>query len=449
MESAAGIHPDRRTQTAKIDHLQKRGKTMALNKTKKYSDSTNSNGTIALFPVQQKVQQKKIEREKSPTNAPEKLPAKPEVVKLKLDLPASKPSQENRFKEQKKPKNRRSNPKYNKVSHKLPSKRRKKRQELPFFAQLYLYIIRLTIVGVGLGAIAGTILASLERTSSVRVEPEQITEVKPPAPKVSGLTLNRELTSVKDSIEAIAAKYPKMQPRVFFFDLDDGSYIDIEANTATSAASTIKIPVLIAFFQDVDAGKITLDEMLTMNKEAIASGSGSMQYRKPGTKFSALETATKNIVISDNTATNMLIQRLGGAEALNERFLSWGLKNTVINNPLPDLKGTNTTSSYDLVALLAKIERGELLSLRSRDRVFGIMRATRTKTLLPKGLGKGAIIAHKTGDIGTILADAGTIDLPNGKRYLAAVMVKRPHNNYSARTMIQEISRTAYKHFEK
>ena len=76
------------------------------------------------------------------------------------------------------------------------------------------------------------------------------------------------------------------------------------------------------------------------------------------------------------------------------------------------------------------------------------MKKTRTKTLLPKGLGKGAVIAHKTGDIGTILADAGLIDLPNGKRYLAAVMVKRPYNNYSARTMIQEISRTAYKHFD-
>ncbi|MGK7914380.1 MAG: serine hydrolase, partial [Prochloraceae cyanobacterium] len=262
------------------------------------------------------------------------------------------------------------------------------------------------------------------------------------------LILNKELTSLKDKFQALAAKYPQLQSGAFFVDLDNGAYVDVEADSIFSAASTIKIPILVAFFEDVDAGKIHLDEKLTMTPEMIARGSGSMQYRKPGTQFSALETATKMIVISDNTATNMLIARLGGAPAINQRFLDWGMKVTVIRNPLPDLKGTNTTSPKDLANLLARIERGELVSLRSRDRILGIMKRTRTKTLLPRGLDKGAIIAHKTGDIGSILGDAGVVDMPNGKRYIAAVMVKRPHNDYRARTLIQEISKTAYQHFK-
>jgi beta-lactamase class A len=198
----------------------------------------------------------------------------------------------------------------------------------------------------------------------------------------------------------------------------------------------------------VDAGKIRLDETLVASKDVIASGSGDMQYLGVNKTYTALETATKMNIISDNTATNMLIKRMGGKEALNQRFQAWGLTSTVINNPLPDLEGTNTTSPRDLVTILGKINQGELLSLRSRDRLLDIMQETRTRTLLPQGIEKSADIAHKTGDIGSMLGDAGIVDMPNGKRYLGAVMVKRPHNDSNARTLIQQMSRTAYQHFK-
>ena len=249
-------------------------------------------------------------------------------------------------------------------------------------------------------------------------------------------------------MEQLASKWPKLEPAAFFVDLDSGVYVDIQGSTSISAASTIKIPILVAFFQEVDAGNIALDEMLILKPELIAKGSGNMQYQEPNTKFTALETATKTIVISDNTGTNILLERLGGAEKLNQRFRDWGLSATVIRNPLPDLEGTNTTSTKDLVKLLAMVNRGELLTLRSRDRLLGIMEKTKTRTLLPQGLGKGAIIAHKTGDIGSVLADAGIVDMPNGKRYITAVIVKRPHNDYTARTLIQQISKAFYQYLE-
>ncbi len=332
------------------------------------------------------------------------------------------------------------------------------------FSFLVLSLLRLTIVGLGLGTIVGTVLANLDLTQplfpkisfqqEIPSEP-QITEAEissqpePPSEKTStSLSLNQKLTPLEQKLVKLQAKYSHLEPGAFFVDLDNGSYVDFNSATSFSAASTIKIPVLIAFFQDVDAGKIYLDEKLTMTKELIGGGSGAMQYQKPGTKFSAIETATKMIVISDNTATNMLIHRLGGAEALNKRFQEWGLEVTTIRNYLPDLEGTNTTSPRDLGYLLARVNYGELISLRSRDRLLDIMQKTRTKTLLPKGLEKEAVIAHKTGDIGSVLGDAGIVDMPTGKRYIGAVLVKRPHNDYSARTLIQEISRTAYQHFK-
>jgi beta-lactamase class A len=199
----------------------------------------------------------------------------------------------------------------------------------------------------------------------------------------------------------------------------------------------------------VDAGKIRLDEVLTLQPGMIGGGSGELQYKPPGTKFTALEVVTKMVTISDNTATNMLIARLGGAELLNQRFQSWNLTTTKIRNALPDLTGTNTTSPKDLANLMALVNRGDLVTLRSRDRLLDIMRRTVTDSLLPRGLGEGAIIAHKTGDIGSMVGDVGLVDMPSGKRYIAAVMVKRPYNDSRAQDLIRQVSRLAYGQFSQ
>jgi beta-lactamase class A len=247
----------------------------------------------------------------------------------------------------------------------------------------------------------------------------------------------------------LVAENPKLQPGVFIVDLDTGAYIDFNSRSTLAAASTIKLPILVALFQDVDAGKIRLDETLTLQQEMIAAGSGNLQYQKPGTKFTVLDLATKMMVISDNTATNVLIARLGGTEVLSQRFRSWGLTTTVLNNVLPDLEGTNTTSPQELGMLMSMVNQGQLVSLRSRDRILGIMQQNQISTLLPKGLGEGAIIAHKTGNIGEMLADAGLVDMPSGKRYIITVMVKRPFNDPGAENLIHKISQLAYEHFNQ
>jgi beta-lactamase class A len=313
-----------------------------------------------------------------------------------------------------------------------------------------LFLLRFSILGVGLGAIAGTLLTVVD-PAKIPLPQFKIPTAPAPRPETarrSTLEFKQELPALTKKLQDLAAKYPKLHAGALFIDLDNGSYSNFQGDTVFAAASTIKIPILVAFFEDVDAGKIRLDETLVATKDVIASGSGDMQYLGVNKPYSALETATKMNVISDNTATNMLIERMGGKEALNARFKAWGLTSTVINNALPDLEGTNTTSPRDLVTILAKVNQGEIISVRSRDRLLDIMQETRTRTLLPRGLEKNADIAHKTGDIGKMLGDAGIVDMPNGKRYIGAAMVKRPHNDSNARTLIQQMSRTAYQHFK-
>ncbi|UBF28879.1 class A beta-lactamase-related serine hydrolase [Kovacikia minuta CCNUW1] len=321
-----------------------------------------------------------------------------------------------------------------------------------------LYAARMVILSVGVGVLAGTMLSMWDpasRSPAGASQQNKQASVAVPANAGAATSLNelpklgQEMTPLKLALQTLLGKNAQMATGLFFLDLDKNAYVDINGEATFSSASTIKVPILVAFFQDLDAGKIRLDEPLTLRKELIGNGSGEMQYQQPGTRFTALETVTKMITISDNTATNMVIARLGGMNALNQRFKSWGLQSTTINRPLPDLQGTNTTTPRDMALLMARISQGELMSMRSRDRMLDIMRQTENRSQLPQGLGAGATIAHKTGDIGTMIGDVGLIDLPNGKRYAAVVLVKRAFNDDRAYDFVSQISRLAYQYFTR
>jgi len=319
------------------------------------------------------------------------------------------------------------------------------------------YATRLLILGVGIAVICGTLLSvvnGVSRASTVAAEEETTAGQKNPADSASAapaatevLQLNQELGALKTQVQVLATENPTLTAGIFLVDLDTGSYLNFNGDTTFASASTIKVPILVAFFQAVEDGKVQLDQTLTLKSEHIVGGSGDMQDDAPGKKYSALEVAKKMIVVSDNTATNMMIDLLGGAEVLNQQFTNWGLRATVIRNNLPDLEGSNTTSPQDLINIIAQIDRGNLVSVKSRDRILQIMRQTKNDSLLPRGLGEGSVIAHKTGNINTMLADAGMVDLPNGKRYLVAVMVKHPpETEKPAQTLIRDISRMSYRY---
>lgn len=271
-----------------------------------------------------------------------------------------------------------------------------------------------------------------------------LSSAPPPGLFAGVVPLTSEMTWLESKVKEVVSDFPSLGTGMFFLDLDTGRYLDIGGDRVFPAASTIKLPILIAFFQDLDAGKVTLEETMVMRRKHMTVGSGVMQYRSPGTRYSMRDIITKMITISDNTATNMVIDRLGGIDRVNQRFRSWGLRDTVIRRWLADLKGTNTTSSKDMVRVLALVANRRLLSDSSRERALYILRRTVTKTLLPSGLGQGASIAHKTGDIGFLVGDAGLIEMPNGKLYLAAIYVRRPYDSPQARKFIRRVSSLVY-----
>ena len=265
------------------------------------------------------------------------------------------------------------------------------------------------------------------------------------------VSLGKEMLQLNSQIKTLMARYSFLSPGMFFLDLQTGNYLDIYGEKVFPAASTIKFPILIALFQEVDAGRVKLNQTLVLRRDlkAEAEGSGVLQDKPVGTRLSVLETATKMITISDNTATNMIIDRLGGKVRLNQRFRSWGLQNTVIHHLLGDFKGTNTTSAKDLVRLSVLIANNKLLSNTSQSKVLDIMRHVENKRLLQAGLGKDAVFAHKTGTLGVLLGDAGIIELPAGRRYLAGIFVKRPFDDLRARDFINQVSRLVYSYLNQ
>jgi len=289
-------------------------------------------------------------------------------------------------------------------------------------------LLRLVIAAVGISVIAGSMLYVWRSHTSpnLAISPAPVvpqeTAVLPETPAIPSPELLARLRELMPKTEA-------MQLQVVVFDVDAGTYANLNADQPFPAGGTIQLPLLAAFFYFVDQGKLRLDTPAS---------------RPDGNKLPLLSAALSMIRTGDNTAANILLTAMGGNDAVNQLWQSWRLKHTRLNVPLPDSNGANTTSSEDLVNLLSMLERGQILKLRSRDRLLDILARTEANSLLPQGIGAEARIYHKMGDSNSSVGDAGIVDMPNGKRYLIAVLVKRQDNDPSAKELIRSISSTTY-----
>ena len=359
----------------------------------------------------------------------------------------------------------------------MSSSRSKRNQ--PGWGKPVRLMLRLMLMGIGLGVITGSALKML----APQIEQGQInlpdwltlpegegitTKLTPSAVKNQqhptqawGAQLGRfetkkEVTALSGRWRQLAAQQNDLKVSAFMLVLDDGRYAELNPDTALPAASSIKTPILLTTLELLDSGSLRWNEPLTLTKQVVGGGAGWMATKPLGTRFPTHEVATEMIRISDNTATNLLIERAGGKEVVNTRFNALGLSATEVNNWLPDLQGTNTSSARDLARAIALVDTGKALSTRSRDLFREVMGTSVTNRLLPggllKGLGgeqgrpdaslmiKGYRVYNKTGDIGIAYADAGLIELPDGSRAVAAFMVQGPFNDPRSTELIRSMA---------
>lgn len=253
-----------------------------------------------------------------------------------------------------------------------------------------------------------------------------------------------ERVGLKNSLIALAQNYKRIKPSIYVWEYDNGSYVNINANTPYPAASIIKIPVLIEMFREIENGKFSLNDTMILEDYYRASGSGKLQYSQGGIAHTMDYLAKVMIQNSDNSSTNMIIAKIGGMPEVNRAMKRWGLKTTHINNWLPDLDGTNITTAKELAKMFYNIDSTNIVNSESKKHIANYLGHVKNNRLLQAGLPKDAILLHKTGDIGFMLGDAGIVKTANGKKYIVVILAKRPYNNLQGKDFIVKASKIIY-----
>ena len=254
-----------------------------------------------------------------------------------------------------------------------------------------------------------------------------------------------EIAGLRNQLNSLMQQYPSIKPAIYVWEYENGKYVDINADKQYSAASIIKLPVLVRLFKSIEARQLTIYDEMTLTNYYKSSGSGDLQYAQNGRKYSMDSLAKTMIQDSDNTSTNMIMAKLGGMDDINIGLRDWGISQTYVRTWLPDLKGTNKTTAKDMAKILYNLDNPGFLNINSRESIIDYMSHVKNNRLIAAGLGEGALFIHKTGDIGTMLGDAGIVYAKNGKKYIVVILANRPHNAPQGKDFIVKASNLIYK----
>lgn len=195
----------------------------------------------------------------------------------------------------------------------------------------------------------------------------------------------------------------------------------IHNQRAMMPASMIKLFVMAKVMQDVHDKRLFLDEQLTIKHKDVVGGAGVITWYNAGERRTILQLVKLMITDSDNTATNMLIDRVGLTQ-LNAYLSQQGFKDTVIaNKMMTGNRGRKNFSSVrDIGHLLTRMYYRELVAEEEDSIMLDILLEQNDKECFPKAL-PAYKIAHKTGEIDGVFADGGIFFGPQGTFILVAI----------------------------
>jgi beta-lactamase class A len=223
------------------------------------------------------------------------------------------------------------------------------------------------------------------------------------------------------------------------------------ADTKVRTASTIKLPILCALESLVDAGKVRWDERLTLKADDKVTGSGVMGNLADGTDLTVRNVAILMIIVSDNTATNLILDRIT-ADAVNDYLDATGLPLTRSNRKVrgdgTKLKdptgwsraglteenkkyGLGVTTPREMVRLLELLERGKVVSPAASKDVLDIMKMQHEREGIARHAPDDVEIASKHGSLDALRSDVGIVYTPGGPIAIAITVDDMPDTDYS------------------
>jgi beta-lactamase class A len=192
------------------------------------------------------------------------------------------------------------------------------------------------------------------------------------------------------------------------------------------SASLIKLPILAAFWEAVEAGRLDPTERVSLGAEALrVEGTGVLKALSPGVQPTWSDLATLMITVSDNVATNLIIDRLG-MDAIQGWIDRAGLGETRIERRMMDREAMaagrgNWTSAADMEAMLIAIARGTCVSEGASREMRRALEAQQIQDRLGRRVGEGMRVANKTGNFADVIHDAGIVTWPMGALVIAVL----------------------------
>jgi beta-lactamase class A len=280
-------------------------------------------------------------------------------------------------------------------------------------------------------------------TASLAPEPEPKKVVQSPIRDAEWLAMVGGLEKLSRSYSGRVGIYVK--------DLETGKTWDYNSGRQFPSASLIKVPIMAAVFEKIKAGELSLDTQIRLTRPARVGGSGSLKWVREGTSLSVMEIIYKMITESDNTATKMLTDAVG-MDYLSSAFRGLGLEQTNITPEGMSLSSRavrreNYTTPREMGSLLERIYAGELVSREASEFMLDVLKHTKSRSRLRKGLPLGWEIGHKTGLLRRNCHDVGIVFSPRGD-FVIAVLTSEAPNYTVAKNFIAKVAKLTYQYYK-
>lgn len=259
------------------------------------------------------------------------------------------------------------------------------------------------------------------------------------------------------------AKAHKGKVAIAVKHLATGETYFLNADEVMPTASLIKVAVLIEAYQQVEEGKVKLTDRLTLRQEDKVPGSGILTpHFSPGATFTLRDALRLMIAFSDNTATNLVLDKVG-IKAVNKRMKAWGYPNTRLNakvfrgattsvDPARTKRyGLGSTTAREMVRLFEELQVGVRNRPAPKQIMLGHLKKNADRDKFTRLLPPGTVVAHKDGSTQVTRTDAGLITLPDG---VVAVCVlttdnadRRWHSDNAGNVLCARVAKEVYDYF--
>ena len=235
-------------------------------------------------------------------------------------------------------------------------------------------------------------------------------------------------------------------------DLTTGDHYFLREDEVFAQASSIKITVLANLYLQAQQGKLKLTDLYTVQSSDLVPDSDIMNGLTPGiTRVTLRDLATMMVAVSDNAATNVLIDRVG-IENVNAMLDSLGLRHTRLRRKMMDLEAAkqgreNVSTPREMMTLLDAIYHGKLLNKEPTADFFKVL-STNKESFIPRDLPPDLKVANKPGELEAVRNDSGVVFV-EGRPYVICVMTSFLRNEREGEEAITKLSLETWRMFDR